>query len=377
MSGITRREFGFSLAASAGLACTRSPLSATEQTYLEQPGHGSITDVPGIKVGHFTDSRGHTGCTVLLFDGGATAAVDYDGSAPGESQVVLLQPVSPIEKIHALVITGGGPFGLAAVPGAVRYLEEHKTGLNMALKGIPVPIVVGAVISDLDVTGGEIRPNAESAYKACEAASSGPVAEGNVGAGAGATAGKMLARQGFPGMKTGLGSASLRIGDVVIGALVVVNAAGDIVDWRRGAILAGARRPDGKGFANIVETVKQIYSKRAQRSSLELADPLLQSTTIAVVAANVDFNKTQLLKIAMMANTGAARAIDPYHTTGDGDQLFAISTNRLKPDVPLWVVGALAAEVVAEAILRAARMATSIEGWPAARDYPLQSTRGS
>lgn len=370
MSGITRREFGLALAGSAGLALTSAPVDAAQADAPQaQAARGSITDVAGIKIGQWTDSRGLTGCTVLLFDDVATAAVDYDGSAPGESQVVLLQPVSPIEKINGLVITGGGPFGLSAVPGATRYLEERKTGFRMALKGVPVPIVVGAVISDLDVTGGEIRPDAESAYKACLAASSGPVGEGNVGAGAGATVGKMLARQGFGGMKGGLGAASVRVGDVTVGALVVVNAAGDIWDWRRGKIIAGARRPDGKGFANIVETVKEIFPQKAQRSSLDLSDPVFGSTTIAVVATNADFNKTQLLKIAMMANAGAGRAIIPYHTTGDGDQLFAVSTNKLKSTIPLWVVGALAAEVAAEAIARAAKAACSIEGWPAYRDY--------
>ncbi len=367
MSEISRREFGLALTGSAGLGMMAGV--AGEQAGPDQAGHGFITDVEGIKVGHFTDARQPTGCTVLLFEGEATAADDYDGSAPGESQVVLLQPASPIEKIDSLVITGGGPFGLAAVPGAVRYLEERKIGMKMALKGVPVPIVVGAVISDLDVTGGEVRPDAESAYKACQAATSGPVAEGNVGAGAGATAGKMLARQGFGGMKTGLGTASLKLGDVVIGALVVVNAAGDIVDRSSGRIIAGARRPDGKGFANIVETIKKIYPQKSQRSLLDLSDPVFASTTIAVVATNADFNKSQLLKIAMMANTGVGRVINPYHTTGDGDQLFAVSTNRLKPDVPLWVVGALAAEVVAEAVVRAAKTANSIEGWPAYRDY--------
>jgi L-aminopeptidase/D-esterase-like protein len=194
-------------------------------------------------------------------------------------------------------------------------------------------------------------------------------AEGNVGAGAGATVGKMLRSEGLPGMKGGLGTASLRLGEVVIGALAVVNAAGDIVDWRTGATLAGARRADGTGFANLTETLKQRLANLPPHASLRLDDEPLHSTTLAVIATNVRFDKPQLTKIAMMANCGAARAIRPYHTTGDGDQLYAISTRSLVRDVPVSAVGALAAEVVAEAIGRGVRNADSIEGWPSHRDF--------
>jgi L-aminopeptidase/D-esterase-like protein len=174
---------------------------------------------------------------------------------------------------------------------------------------------------------------------------------------------------GFPGMKGGLGTASLRLGKIVIGALVVLNAAGDIVDWRADKIVAGARRPDGKGFADVVETLKTQLARSAENSRLELNDAPLHSTTLVVVATNVDFSKTQLTKIAMMANCGAARAIRPYHTTGDGDQLFAVSTNRLKTNVGITALGAVAAEVVSEAILRAVKTASTIDGWLAYRDY--------
>lgn len=370
MRGVSRREFSVAVIGATGNCLLGARMASADPQPAEgSTAPGSITDVAGIKVGHFTDSRRPTGCTAMIFEDLASAGVDYDGSAPGETQVVLLQPVSPIEKIHAILFTGGGPMGLAAVPGAVRYLEERKIGFDWGVPNVRVPIVVGAVIDDLALGDGRIRPDPEAAYKACVAASSGPVEEGNVGAGAGATMGKMLRRQGLGGMKAGLGTASLRLGDVVIGALVVVNAAGDVVDWRTGKILAGARRPEGKGFANIVETMKQTLSERSPQSSLEFYDPALGSTTIAAVATNVNFSKTQLTKIAMMANCGAARTISPYHTTGDGDQLFAVSTNKLKADIPLSVVGALAAEVVAEAVLRAVKTASSIEGWPAYRDY--------
>jgi L-aminopeptidase/D-esterase-like protein len=227
--------------------------------------------------------------------------------------------------------------------------------------------VVGAIIDDLAVGDPHIRPDADAAYKACQAASTAPVAEGNVGAGAGGTVGRMLMGRGLRGMKGGLGTASLRLGDVIIGALAVVNPAGDVLDWRTGRIVAGARNADGRGLADINATLKKGLAATADRS-LEINDPPLRSTTLVVVATNVAYSKTQLTKVAMMANAGGAWAIRPYHTTGDGDQLFAVSTGRLTRDVPLSVTGALAAEVVAEAIVRGVLAAKSVEGWPAASD---------
>jgi L-aminopeptidase/D-esterase-like protein len=225
--------------------------------------------------------------------------------------------------------------------------------------------VASAVIDDLAVGNPRIQPDAESAYRACAAATTGAVAEGNVGAGAGATVGKMHRGRGFGGMKGGLGTASLKIGDVVIGALAVVNAAGDVLDWRSGRIVAGARRPDGS-LADSVEVMRAIV---ARAPAAKLDDPALRSTTLAVVATNVELTKTALTKLAMMANCGAGRAIRPYHTTGDGDQLFAVSTARIqRADVPLTVLGALAADLIAEAIVRGVRAATSVDGWPAVRD---------
>lgn len=370
MPKLSRRQFSQAFVATGAIGVLNSQLEAARgPASPEQARQGWITDVAGIKVGHFTDSRRPTGCTTMVFEEEVTAGVDYDGSAPGEQQVVMLQPVSPLEKIHGILFTGGGPMGLGAVSGAVRYLEERKVGYDWGVPNIRIPIVVGAVIDDLAVGDGTIRPDPEAAYKACQAASSGPVAEGNVGAGAGATVGKMLRSQGLGGMKGGLGTASLRLGEVVIGALAVVNAAGDILDWRTGKIIAGARRGDGKGFADLMETLKKNLADMKPRAFVKIDDPVLHSTTIAVVATNVDFNKTQLTKIAMMANCGAARAISPYHTTGDGDQLFAVSTNKLKADVPLSAVGALAGEVVADAIVRAVKSASFVEGWPAYRDF--------
>jgi L-aminopeptidase/D-esterase-like protein len=363
----TRREFGHVLSGSAfvsGWGLEPAP-RVRNQAAPDAQGErrGSLTDVPGIKVGHYTEARRPTGCTAILFDNAAAAGVDYASSAPGESQGVLLQPVSPVERIHALFLTGGGILALPSSAGVIRYFEERSLGFDWGTPGLRIPIVVGAVIDDLAVGDPKIRPDAEAAYKACLAANNGPVAEGNVGVGAGATVGKMHRGRGLGGMKGGLGTASLKLGDVVIGALAVVNAAGDILDWRSGQIVAGARRADGS-FADSVEVMHGILS--GGRGLVE--DPVLRSTTLVVVATNVALQKTALTKVANMANCGAARAIRPYHTTGDGDSLFAVSTGQLnRPDVQLTVVGALAADLAAEAIVRGVRAARSVDGWPAVR----------
>lgn len=346
---MNRREF-FSTVPALGLAQSVAPAPA-----------GSLTDVPGLTVGHFTDARRPTGCTVIIFNSAAAAGVDYDGSAPGESQTVLLQPVSPVDRIHALWLTGGGVFSLPSSAGVMRYFEERRVGFDWGTPNLRVPIVVSAVIDDLAVGDPRIRPDAEAAYKACEAASTAPVAEGNVGVGAGATVGKMHVSRGFGGMKGGLGTASLKLGDVVIGALAVVNAAGDVIDWRTGRIVAGARRSDGT-FADSVQVMQAMVGAAP---APRLQDDALHSTTLAVVATNVAVPKTGLTKIAMMANCGAARAIRPYHTTGDGDQCFAVSTATVqRPDLSLTLLGSLAADLLADAIVRGVRAARSVAGWP-------------
>jgi L-aminopeptidase/D-esterase-like protein len=322
---------------------------------------GSLTDVPGITVGHWTDTRRPTGCTAILFDQAAAAGADYSSSAPAESLGVLLQPISPVEYIHAMFLTGGGMFGVAAAGGVVRFLEEHKVGFDWGTPDLRIPIVITGAIDDLALGDPRIRPDADAAYKACAAATASPVVEGNAGAGTGATVGKMHRARGYSGMKGGIGSASVTLGDVVIGALAVVNAAGDVLDWRSGRIVAGARRADGT-FADSVDVMRAIVT-RAQAAGVQ--DPVLGSTTIVVVATNVDLGKTTLTKVATMANCGAARAVRPYHTTGDGDQLFAVSTRKLQRlDLQVTVIGALAADVVAEAIVRAVRAAKTVPGWP-------------
>jgi L-aminopeptidase/D-esterase-like protein len=369
---MNRREFHKALAGTIGAAGVgllkpdRGFAAALEADSADL--NGTITDVAGIKVGHLTDSRRPTGCTVLLFgEEGAATGVDFDGSAPGSYQIALLQPVSFIQEIWGMVLSGGSSFGLATAPGVVRYLEEQKIGLKFGV-GL-VPIVVGSIIYDLGVGDGRIRPDAESAYKACQIASTKPVEQGNVGAGAGATVGKMLGQLGYGGMKAGVGSASIRVGETVISALMVVNAVGDIVDWQTGKVIAGARSKDGKGFMSIPKVLRTNPPKAGQRAALFAEDPIMGATTIGVVATNATFNKTEMTKVAMMANCGAARCINPYHTPGDGDTLYATSTRKIKSDLSLSVIGSLAAEVVSEAVLQSAKMATSIEKWPAYRDY--------
>jgi L-aminopeptidase/D-esterase-like protein len=379
MGPIKRREFSRALAglATTGLAGRAFSWEAGGHPDPNPQPTDTITAVPGIRVGHHTETQRPTGCTAILFEEEVTAGVDYDSSTPGSFMGVRLLPASLSANLHGMLLTGGGGFGLGAVAGLMRYLEDRHAITNArGSSAIYLPSVVGASIYDLIVGNPKIRPDANSAYQACEAASSGPVAQGNVGAGAGATVGKML--KGFGGMKGGLGSASLRVGEAVVGALAVVNALGDIIDRHTGNIIAGARSPSGKGFANIVATLKKLPADGHTLSDL-VDDPLEQSTTLVVIATNVSFGKPELAKIAAMGATGAARVINPYHSTGDGDSTFAVSTNRIKWETSAAVqvsapavsaVGALAAETVSEAITRAIKAANSIEGWPAARNYP-------
>lgn len=362
MTEWTRRDFARQLAAAGALGV--APAGAVRVAAAGAP-TGSLTDVAGIRVGHFTDPRRPTGCTAILFDQPVTAGVDFDGSAPGETLGVMLQPVSPLDKIHGMLLTGGGPMALPAVGGVVSYLEERAVGYDWGIPNIRIPIVVGAVIDDLAIGDGRIRPDAASARTACQAATSSPVAEGSVGAGAGATVGKMFRSRGLGGMKGGIGSASIRRGDVVVAALAVVNAAGDVLDWRTGRIVAGVRSADGRAFANSM----QLLARSLESTSAgTLDDQPFRATTLTVIATNVAVSKTRLTKLAMMANTGASRAVAPYHTEGDGDQVYALSTGALARDVPLTALGALAAEAAAEAIVRGVQAATAVPGWPAARD---------
>jgi L-aminopeptidase/D-esterase-like protein len=362
---ISRRRF-LSVGSATMLAATPT-IIATPGQPAPVPSGGSFTDIGGVRVGHFTDTRRPTGCTAILFDKPATAGADYNGSAPGESLGVMLQPVSPLDHIHGVLLAGGGPMGLGATAGVVRFLDEQRVGYDWGVPNVRVPIVLGAIIDDLAIGDGRIRVGPEEAYRACQAATSGAVAEGSVGAGAGATIGKMFVARGMRGMKGGVGSASVRLGDVVIAALVVVNSAGDVLDWRRGTIVAGARTADGRGFARSVDVLRRdLQALPAARAPL--ADDPLRATLLAVVGTNVTLGKVQLTKLAMMANTGAARAITPYHTQGDGDQVIAVCTGLSNASASLTALGATASEVLADAIVRAVTSAVGVAGWPAVRD---------
>ena len=355
-----RREFNRRLLGLPLAAALPSMAWAEVDPHLLPPG-GSITDVPGLKVGHCTLTERPTGCTVMLCEAGATAGVDVRGSAPGTRETDLLSPINTVQQVNAILLAGGSAYGLDAATGVMRYLEEQKTGYQIGSLGV-VPIVPAAVLMDLGVGDFKIRPTAESGYKACQAATTGPVAEGCVGAGAGATIGKMFGPQ-FA-MKSGLGTASVKIGDtgIVVGALVAVNAVGDVVDPPSGKVVAGARREDGKGYRDSMAAMMNGYRVVMQRGA---------NTTLGVVATNAKFTKTQMTKIAQMAHDGYARAINPVHTMADGDTIFALSTGTIDVQADESVIGAIAATVMSRAIVRAAMQATSLPGLGlvAWRDY--------
>jgi L-aminopeptidase/D-esterase-like protein len=334
------------------LESASSPLS---EESLMNAKSGTITDVPGIRVGHATDPIGLTGCTVVLCENGAVGGVDQRGGAPGTRETDLLRPMHLVHEVQAVLLTGGSAFGLAAADGVMRYLEERGIGFDAGVAR--VPIVPTAVLFDLALGDAQARPGAAMGYAACQAASDGPVAQGNVGAGTGATVGKVLGLQ--QAMKSGLGSAAVSLGgDIVVGALVAVNPFGDIVDPRTGEILAGARAPDSDEFADTVAVMKGFFGKPMVHFT--------SNTIIGVVATNAQLTKEQTNKVAQMAQDGAARAVRPAHTMFDGDTLFALATGREHTDVNL--IGVYAAEVVAEAVISAVQMAEAVGRLPAWRD---------
>ncbi|MGB0386805.1 MAG: P1 family peptidase [Ardenticatenaceae bacterium] len=318
--------------------------------------HNALTDVPGLKVGHWTNLEAATGCTVVLCGDGAVAGVDVRGTAPGTRETDLLDPVCMVQEVHGVLIGGGSAFGLAAADGVMRWLEEHGYGFEVGVA--KVPIVPAAILFDLGLGRADVRPDAAAGYAACQAATNGPVAQGNVGAGTGATSGKML---GFAqATKTGLGSASKKLaGDIIVAALVALNPLGDVYDPSRQQIIAGTRHPEG-GFADSVS----VMINRAAQTMANLAPRT--NTTLAVVATNVKLTKSGATKVAQMAQDGLARTIRPAHTRFDGDTIFALSYGDKEADLSL--IGTLAADVLAEAIISAVMSAESLAGLPAARD---------
>ena len=322
--------------------------------------HDSITRVAGIEVGHFTDTRRPTGCSVVIARAGAVAGVDVRGAAPGTRETDLLHPSNLVDRAHAILLAGGSAWGLDAAAGVMRWLEEQGIGLDVKF-GL-VPIVPGAVLFDLPVGDARIRPDAAAGYQACLAASRQPPAQGNVGAGAGALVGKLfgLARA----MRGGIGSASVTLDGVTVGALVACNALGDVIDPDTGQVIAGARTADGKALLNI---------RRAILAG-ELPTPLLAgtNTTIGVIATDAILTKAQAHRLAQVAHDGLARSINPVHTLSDGDALFALGTGQSGKTAGMMVLGTLAAEVTARAVVRAIRAARSASSgglhWPAACD---------
>ena len=309
---------------------------------------GSITRVAGIEVGHFTDPRRPTGCTAILARAGAVAGVDVRGAAPGTRETDLLAPGNLVEQIHAIVLSGGSAFGLDAAGGAMRWLEEHSIGLDVGVAH--VPIVPAAVLFDLMVGDPAIRPDAAAGYAACAAASANDPEEGNVGSGAGAAVGKLFGMQ--RAMKGGIGSVSVTVGDITVGALIACNAVGDVIDADTAQVVAGARTADG---------LRLLNSRRALLRG-ELPHALLPgtNTTIGVIATDARLTKAQAQRLALAAHDGLARSIFPAHTQLDGDTLFALGTGASGKQASLLLLAALAAEVTARATLRAVQAARSI-----------------
>ncbi len=312
--------------------------------------HDDITDIPGIRVGHSTNFEAATGCTVILCDTTAIGGVDVRGGAPATRETELLHPLNLVEQVNAIVLTGGSAYGLDAASGVMRYLEEQGLGYDTGVAR--VPIVPAAAIFDLGFGSANVRPDAEAGYQACKNATAEPVVQGNVGAGTGATVGKMAGPSFM--MKGGLGSASTLLSDgTLVGAIVVVNALGDIIDPQTQKVVAGARATAEHGFP---------------------ADNPFGNTTIAVVATNASLTKEQTNKIAQMAHDGIAQTIRPAHTMFDGDTIFGLAmgpkshimTNSTIAASQVSTIGAIAATTLARAIIKAVRHATELHGLPAA-----------
>ena len=315
----------------------------------------SINSIEGIKIGQTEDVNAATGCTVFLCKNGMRAGLDVRGGGPASRDSQLLNPLMSAQEIHSIVLSGGSAFGLGAANGVMKYLEEEKVGFDVGVT--KVPLVVQADLFDLTVGNAFVRPDADMGYKAAAFADSmRNYRDGNYGAGCGATVGKILGMDYC--MKSGIGSYAIQIGDFKIGAVVAVNALGDIYDYKTGNKIAGLLAEDKKSFRDTVEVMK---------SNLEVVEnKFTGNTTIGAIITNAEFNKTQLCKIAGMAHDGYARSIRPVHTSADGDSIFAVSVGNEKVDQDM--VGTLAADVMSEAIIRAVRSAENAYGFPAYDD---------
>jgi L-aminopeptidase/D-esterase-like protein len=317
-----------------------------------------ITDVSGIRVGHATDPTGLTGCTIVLSDREAVGGVELRGWASGVYGLDFLDPRHLVPTVNGVMLAGGSAFGLESVWGALEYLEAQ--GVGFPVGRTVVPHVPGAILFDLNVGDHRARPTRSMGYRACLSAKPGPVEEGNVGAGTGATVGKLFGIS--RAMKGGLGTASVKVGDLVVGALMVVNALGDVRDPESGQLLAGAR--DSANGRTLIDSAAAL-SRGTQPAGFAP-----QHTTIGVIATNCQLAKPEATKVAQLALLGFARALSPPHTTVDGDALFCLSAGELKAD--LTVVGLTAADAVAQAIVRAVKAAVSLPGLPAWKELAGQ-----
>ena len=315
----------------------------------------SILDFEKIKIGQTEDSKAGTGCTVVLCEEGMRAGVDVRGGGPASRETQLLNPLMAADKIHAIVLGGGSAFGLGAASGVMNYLEENDIGFDVGVT--KVPLVVQSDLFDLTVGDTFVRPNEEMGYMTAQIAKESPnYKDGNYGAGCGATVGKIGGMETC--MKTGMGSYAIQIGELKVGAIVALNALGDIFDYKTGKMIAGVLKEDKSGFRSTNEIMK---------SSIEVVEnKFVGNTTLSVVMTNADFSKAQLSKIAGMAHDGYARSINPVHTSADGDSIYAVSAGEVKADQDL--VGIIAAEVISEAIKRAVENAKSAYGYVAAAD---------
>ncbi len=299
---------------------------------------GYITDISGIKVGHSQSEAGMTGCTAVICEKGATGGVDVRGSAPGTRETDLLKPENLVDRIHAVVLSGGSAFGLEAASGVMNYLEENNVGFDTGTT--KVPIVASAVIFDLNIGDSRIRPDLKMGYNAAKSATSEERRQGNIGCGMGATVGKILGPA--HAMKSGLGSATVRAGDLVVSAIVAVNSFGDIFDYETGKQLAGVYDYEKNEMLNTYSIMKE---------QLKPVGFPMRNTTIAVVATNAILTKAGANKVASMAHNGFARSINPVHTMYDGDTIFAMATNEIHGDVSM--TGTMAGEAISRAIKNA------------------------
>jgi L-aminopeptidase/D-esterase-like protein len=324
----------------------------------------AITAVPGLRVGHWTNRRAATGCTVVLCEGGAVAAVDVRGGAPGTRETDVLRPGNLVDRVHAVLLSGGSAFGLDAATGVMRFLEER--GVGVPTPGGPVPIVVGAVLYDLSIGRADVRPGADAGYSACQAARAGRLAQGSVGAGTGATVAKALGPD--RAVKGGVGSAAEALpGGTVVGALLAVNCFGEVVDPDSGRILAGPRDDKG-GFASTLDVL------RKRPPSLLFG---ATNSTIGVVATNARLTREQAYRLAVMAHDGLARVVRPAHTLVDGDVFFALATGAQEQAADIIALSALAARAVERAIVRAMAEAKGLAGVPSAAEWVQERPSGT